>query len=141
MTPVIHVEKYYQDYVWVTQTYSMDTASVDAWEAVVRDYIAHINSPHRYMVYDTTAIPHPGVTLYMNRRVTTLSRENPDAHGRVAIALNLNPTVRYVFEPFIRFASSQFQPALSIRLFPSRDEAMHWVVEGLPSEIREAGAV
>jgi hypothetical protein len=140
MTSLIQVEKLYQDYVWITQTHSIDTASVDAWEAVVREYISHINAPHRYMVYDLTAIPRPGVTIYMNRRVTALSRENPDAFGRVGIALNLNPTVRYVFEPFIRFASSQFQPALSIRLFPSRETALDWVVEALPAEIREAGA-
>lgn len=139
MTQPVTVEKLYQDYVWVIQAFSIEAATVDAWEAVVRDYIKHMNSPKRYLVYDLTPISRPGLTLYMNKRVTALAQDNRDADGRVSIALNLNPTIRYVFEPFIRITAIRQQANLDVKLFGTRDQAINWVVESLPQAIKAAG--
>lgn len=136
----VTVEKLYQEHVWVIKAFSIEPSSVDAWEKIVREYIKHMDGPQRYLVYDLTPIARPGLTVYMNRRVTALAYDNRDAAGRVGIALNLNPTVRYVFEPFIRFTSVQLQPKLDARLFHTHNDAMNWVVDSLPSEIKAAGA-
>lgn len=139
MKQEVIVEKFYQEHVWVIKAFSIEPASVDAWEKIVRAYIAHMKGPMRYLVYDLTPIARPGLTVYMNKRVTALAHDNRDACGRVGIALNLNPTVRYVFEPFIRFTAIQTQPKVDARLFHTRDEAINWVVESLPPEIKAVG--
>jgi len=140
MKQQVTLEKYYQDYVWSIKAFSIEPASVDAWETIVRAYIKHMKGPDRYLVYDLTPIARPGLTVYMNKRITALAHDNRDAAGRVGIALNLNPTVRYVFEPFIRFTSIQVQPKVDARLFSACQQAIDWVVDSLPPEIKAAGA-
>ncbi|MBC8170278.1 MAG: hypothetical protein H7X77_01340 [Anaerolineae bacterium] len=139
-TDTVTIEKLYQDWVWVIQGYSIKPASVDAWEAAVRAYIQHVNhAPERYLVYDLLPVENLGFTSYMRQRTTTLAQDNRDAMGRVAVVMNINPMLRYVFEPFFRLTGSRLQPHLDVRLFGNRDEAVNWVASSLPEAIKNGG--
>lgn len=139
-TETISIEKFYQDWLWVIQGNSIKPASVDAWEAAVRSYIQHVNNaPERYLVYDLLQVENLGFTSYMRQRSTALALDNRDATGRVAVVIDMNPMLRYIFEPFFRLTGSRLQPKLDVRLFGNREDAMVWVAEILPESIKNAG--
>jgi hypothetical protein len=134
---LITIEKYYQDYLWILATESIENAHIDAWEAAVRAYIQHFNhADNRYLIYDLTAVPKVGFTNYMRERVTALAKDNPKAIGRVGIVMNINPTLLFIFEPFVRLTGSRYQPHLQVRFFNQRQEAFQWVAAALPEKLR-----
>lgn len=130
-TPIA-IEKLHDEKLWIIQAFSMEPSTVDAWESAVRSYIQSVSpSTDRFLVYDLTPIAKLGFTSYMRQRTTALAKDNGDATGCVAIILNLNPTIRYLFEPFLRFTGARLQPNLTVKLFGERQAAIDWVSETL----------
>ncbi len=133
----ITIEKFYQEHLWIIGTNAIENANIDAWEAAVRAYIQHFqNANDRFLIYDLSAVPKLGFTTYMRERVTALAKDNPAAVGRVGIVMNINPTLLFIFEPFVRLTGSRYQPHLHVRFFNQRQEAFQWVVAGLPAHLK-----
>jgi hypothetical protein len=132
MAETVKVEKLYGERLWILTMLDNSRPTVDVWEATVRAYNAHMNSPQRYLIYDTSAVPGMSMTGYMRERATVLAKENKDAVGRVALVARIPATVRYIIDLFIKFTNQRVQPRIEVRVFGTRDDAVKWMLEILP---------
>jgi hypothetical protein len=134
MSESVKLEKLYGERLWILTMRDNSRQTVDEWEATVRAYNEHMNSPQRYLIYDTTSVSRMSFTGYMRERATVLAKENADAVGRVALIARIPYTIRYIIDLFIQFTNRRVQPKIEVRVFAERDEALKWVAEILPAE-------
>lgn len=135
MPDAVTVEKLYDERLWILTLHENSQVAVDEWEKIVRDYIRHMHSPKRYLIYDVSSIPRISFTAYMRERAIVLAKANPEADGRVAMVADVPAAIRYVFDLFLQYTNRQLQPKITVRVFATRDEALNWVLETLPDTV------
>lgn len=135
MSDLLTVEKLYQERLWILTMRASTREVVDAWETTVRAYNDHMNSPQRYLIYDTSSVPRMSFTGYMRERATVLAKENGDAVGRVALVARIPFTIRYIIDLFIQYTNRRVQPGIEARVFATREDALKWVLEILPDAV------
>ena len=140
----ISIEKLHAGRMWVISLYEGNRGAVDSWEKAVRSYWDDAKAKYgenkalasaRYLIYDTTQIPHLGFTNYLQQRATIMAKEDGEARGRVALVLRIPPTILYFFDVFVRMTGSRMQPHLEVKFFSQREDAIAWVSAVVPQEV------
>ena len=135
LTSGLILERHYDDRLWVFTLAGtkLSYEVVDAWEAALWRYKeANTRTKQHFLVYDFS----PADFLYANSAFEHLlynsASQSMIEGGRLAVVLGrMAGTLRPALESYIRLDLRHLQPKMKGKLFVSRDEAQHWILEGM----------
>ncbi len=130
--PGLEVERWCNGDVLVfTVTSRFNNEILDAWSALLKDYLERRQTTDRFTVLDVSQTAFLTFTSAASQRLKETAAAYPDATGRVAVIVPPLGVLQSIGEFFIQLNNNRLQPNLDIQLFNNRQAGLDWVIAGL----------